>query len=116
VIEADEFVALVEHDADCVEADLGGGWAWLLVVQECAGHLPDLPALAVVEGVPDRARPPRAARLDLDEHERAFAADDEIDLTEPGPVVTSDDGVAQALEVLERTLLTAAAEEVTGIG
>ena len=115
MVEADEAAPLVDDDADRVEADLGGGRPWRLVVEERPGHLPDLPALALVERVPDRVRAQGTSRLDLDEHERPFAAHDEVDLAEAGAVVASDDGVAEALQVLERTLLTQATEDMAGI-
>jgi len=115
VVEADEVAARVDHDADSVEADLGGGGPRRFVVEERASHLPDLPALALVERVPDRVRPPGTPCLHLHEHERAVATHDEVDLAEAGAVVASDDGVAEALQVLERTLLTQATEDMAGI-
>ena len=115
VVEADEAAPLVDDDADRVEADLGGGRPRGLIVEERARHLPDLPALSLIERVPDRIGAAGATRLHLHEHERPVIAYDEVDLTEAGAVVAGDEGVPEALEVLERALLPEAAEDMAGV-
>ena len=115
MVEADEAAAVVDHDTDRVEADLGGGGPRGFVVEERARHLPDLPALSLIERVPDRIWAARATRLHLDEHERPVTPYDEVDLTEAGAVVAGDEGVPEALEVLERALLPEAAEDMAGV-
>ena len=86
-----------------------------VVVEERARHLPDLPALSLIERVPDRIGAAGATRLHLDEHERPVTSYDEVDLTEAGAVVAGDEGVPEALEVLERALLPEAAEDMAGV-
>ena len=115
MVEADEAAAVVDHDTDRVEADLGGGRPRGLIVEERARHLPDLTALSLIERVPDRIGAAGATRLHLHEHERPVIAYDEVDLAEAGAVVAGDEVVAQALQVLKGALLAAATEDMTGI-
>ena len=115
MVEGDERAVDVEDHADRVEAELGGAWPALRLGQPGHRHAPDLALLALAERVPGRARA-GAAGLDLAEDERLVVGEDEVELAEAGAVVTGDHLVAEALEVLGRELLSAAAELVAGVG
>ena len=115
VVERDEGAVGVEDHADRVEAELRRARPVLRLGQPGHGHAPDLALLALAERVPRRARA-RAARLDLAEDERLLVGEDEVELAEAGAVVAGDHLVAEALEVLCRELLSAAAELVAGVG
>jgi hypothetical protein len=107
----------VEHDADCVEANRRGKGARALLGEPRRGQAPQACALTRAEArewaLVRSRRALRAAdhsRLDLDEHERAFVADDQIDLAVACAHVARDLLIADPAQVSRRELLAAPAK------
>jgi hypothetical protein len=74
-------------------------------------------ALRRPEGVERRPRPSsHPPGLHLDEDERAAVVHDEVELAVSGAVIAVDDGEPQALEMLERELLSQAAQVLAAVG
>ena len=116
MVEPDEPAAVVDHDADRVEADLGGrgtagasSWRNARAICRTCRRLRSSSASQIASGR-------RARRVLTSTNTSArSSAHDEVDLAEAGAVVAGDERVAEALEVLERALLAEAAEDMTGI-
>jgi len=116
VLERDERAVRVNRHADRVEAQFVCVRPICRLGEPGGGDAADLGSLPRVEVLPVAVWTPPAARLDLDEHERAGVAHDQVELAEPRSVVGLDEPVAEALEMLERETLAEAAEVMAGIG
>src|SRR5215207_5416193 len=109
VLEADEGVALVDEDADRVEADALEERRAATLVEPEARDLAHPRLLAPVQVVPRHAAA-EPAGLDLREHDRVAVDRDQVELAETGLVVARDDPPAEPLEVLGGQLLAQAAK------
>lgn len=116
MLEARHPAATIDGDADGVEADLPTARPNALFAKVGGRQAADAPALALVKGVPGGGRARGPARLDLHEDQAAFVGDDQVDLSETGPVIASHKGVSEALEVLQRESLPGPAQYVSRVG
>ncbi len=109
VVEPQQLATRADHNADRVEANLVGTWPRRSFVGQVGrGHPPHLELFAWAQRVERGAG--RPSRLDLAERQRAAVERDEVDLSEPCPVLAGDDLETEALEMLGRERLTAVPE------
>ncbi len=107
MVERHQAAAAVDGDAHGIEADLIGVRPSWCIDEPRGREAPHLLGLAWrdrFEGRPSVA--PRAARLDLDEHESARAVRDEVDLAEPRAGVLRDDLEPSPAEVFGGEVLS----------
>src|SRR3954453_1329635 len=115
VIEPDEVAGAIDEDGYAVEAQAGAVRAGGGLDEPGDGHPAHLGALAGVQ-VGERLPGAGQAGLDLGEHERLAVEGHEVELAEPGAVVTGEHLEAEALEVVRGELLAAAAPGVARVG
>src|SRR3954447_4024510 len=115
VIEPDEVAGAVDEDGYAVEAQARAVRAVRGLDEPGDGHPAHLGALAGVQ-VGERLPGAGQAGLDLGEHERLAVEGHEVELAEPGAMVTGEHLEAEALEVVRGELLAAAAPGVARVG